>query len=213
VTQCYEKIAGTYQREVFSPPDPSQIRMYERQMALALETYSTALDQAKTIESEGGVIVEQAGGSAHGATEVLYRVHASRLKCLISAVSRQENETERAELEALRLVERHWFKKPPEGQKTEELHIRDRVWNVLADIVSALAHCRLNQQYFHRSVYRHAQALMWAPVLNDPVAGRADGSLGTIAATRSYHIRGLNNSTHAANSAEVVMSSLFDKKR
>jgi hypothetical protein len=84
---------------------------------------------------------------------------------------------------------------------------------VLADIVSALAQCRIEQPYFHRSVYRHAQALMWAPVFYDPVAGIADGSLGFIPAMKSHLLRGLNSTTACVDSAEVVIHPLFEKKR
>lgn len=178
-------------------------------MSLALESYSVAYWQAKSIEDEGGFIVDQSGGSAHGSTEVLYRLLASRLKCLIEAVSRESSELAQAEAEALRITEKYWFQ---QAGKSSGLDRRDRVWNVLADVVTGLAQCRLNHAYFHRSVYRHAQALMWAPVLYAP-SNAADGSLGTVPATRSYQVRGLNNSTHAANSAEVIMSSLFDKRR
>lgn len=170
------------------------------------------MEQAKDIESDGGFVVGQQGGSSHGSTEVLYRMQASRLKCLISAVSQDENSMEAAEAEALRLTERNWFKEP-EGNEVaiESTNTRDRVWLVFTDVVTGLAQCRLDHHFFHRSVYRHAQALMWAPLLCDPTS--TDGSLGMVPALRSYTVRGLNNSTHAANSAEVVMSALFDKKR
>lgn len=182
-------------------------------MSNSLEAFSVALKEARQIESHGGFIVEQAGGSAHGTTEILYRIHASRLKCLIAAVSAPEEELEEAELEALRITEKHWFKALWKNQKIKDIHIRDRVWYVLSDIVTALVQCRLNQTFFHRSVYRHAQALMWATVLDDPIAGRVEGSLGAVAATKSFQIRGLNNSTNVASSAAVVMGNLFDKKR
>lgn len=179
-------------------------------MASAIGMYSTAYEQAKSIENDGGFIVDQSGGSSHGSTELLYRMLASRLKCLILSASQAADDLEQAEAEALRLTERHWFKKP-EDTVPKELHTRDRIWTVLSDVVTGLAQCRVEQAFFHRSVYRYAQALMWAPVLYDPNC--TEGSLGTVPATRSYQIRGLNNSTHAANSAEVIMSSLFDKKR
>jgi hypothetical protein len=212
--QCNEKIAGTYRHEAYggaTSEEELQPRMYEKYMALSMEKYSTAYAQANSIENDGGFLVDQSGGSAHGSTELLYRMLASRLKCLISAASRGEAELERAEAEALRLTERHWFKKPEEESVSKDLHTRDRVWNVLSDVVTGLAQCRIDHSFFHRSVYRYAQALMWSPILYDPSS--SEGSLGTVPATRSYQIRGLNNSTHAANSAEVIMSSLFDKKR
>eukprot|EP00980_Cylindrotheca_fusiformis_P026362 scaffold15973_cov120-Cylindrotheca_fusiformis.AAC.3 len=208
VGKCDEKIAGTYSQETFSESS----RKYEENMASALQHYSSALEQAEDIENDGGFVVGQQGGSSHGSTEVLYRLQACRLKCLVAAVSEDEGEIEAAEAEALRLTEAHWFKKPDERDAAgASATTRDRVWNVFTDIVAGLAKCRLDHHFYHRSVYRHAQALMWAPLLCDPTS--TEGSLGMVPATRSYTIRGLNNSTNAATSAEVVMSSLFGKKR
>ena len=180
-------------------------------MKLALQAYATSLTQAKSAEASGDLCAEHDGGSSHGAAEVMYRLHASRLKCLIVAVNRKEDERDTAELEALRLVECFWFADPDEMRR--ESAVRERVWSVLVDVVSALARCRLDNAYFHRSVYRHAQALMWAPVLYNPVEGRAKGSLGTVSATWACKIRGLNYATTAAHSAMAVMSTLFEKKR
>jgi hypothetical protein len=155
------------------------------------------LTQGKKIEASGGFLIEQNGGSSrHGSTEVLvlYRLHASRLKCLLTAVINNTHEDDRSysELEALRLTEKYWYK-TPEGDLPTDL--RAQVWNVLTDVVAALAQCRIEHCYFHRSIYRHAQALMWAPVLFDPVNGRVDGSLGTVPSTWAFKLRGLNYST------------------
>jgi len=214
IGKCNEKIAGTYQGEKFHEKTAGgtvQARMYEQYMALAMDNYSRAFSEVIAIESDGTFTVDQQGGSSHGSTEVMYRIHASRLKCLVSAVSHAEEELEVAEAEALRLTESQWFKEPDSVMDSSALHTRDRIWNVLSDVVAGLAQCRLDHNFFHRSVYRYAQALMWSPLLYDPTS--CEGSLGTVPATRSYQIRGLNNSTHAAHSAEVIMSSLFDKKR
>lgn len=180
-------------------------------MASALSQYATAYAQAKKIEDDGGFIVDQSGGSAHGHTEIFYRILATRLKCLLSAATRAESEFSQAEEEALRLSETNWFKPPEDLEAIKTENIRDRVWRVLADVVSGLAQCRVDQPYFHRSVYRHAQALMWSPILYDPAS--SEGSLDFVPATRSFQIRGLNNSTPVVQSAEIVMNSLFDKKR
>lgn len=187
------------------------MRRYEHHMSLALNAYATSVAEAKEVEDDGGFIAEQHGGSAHGAVEAVYRLHASRLKCLISAVDRKEDERELAELEALRLTECHWFASLVD--ECSNLTHRDRVWRVLVDAAGALAKCSLDSSFFHRSVYRHAQALMWAPVLYDPVGERASGSLGTVSATWACKIRGLNYATNAASSATSIMSSLFTKKR
>lgn len=186
-------------------------RAYERHMKQALQDYSASYDEAKGIDEDGGLAEVHGGGSSHGLTEVFYRIHATRLKCLLSAVSQREGDRDAAELEALRLTTIRWFHPP-----TDELEagdIRGRVWAVLADVVSAMAQCRIDQTFFHRSTYRHAQALMWAPVLDDPVSGIANGSLGTVSITKGHLLRGLNSTTPSANSAEAILSPLFDKKR
>ena len=177
-------------------------------MSLAFDAYAESLRQAIELEKEGELEVHT-GGSCHGATEALYRLHASRLKCLIAAVDRKDDERELAELEGLRLTEKHWFSKPERPSEG----LRERVWSVLSDLVTALAKCRIDQAHFHRSVYRHAQALMWAPILCDPSGQRQYGSLGTVPATHSFQLRGLNYSTNAANSGLAVIVALFDKKR
>jgi hypothetical protein len=181
-------------------------------MQKALHSYYSSICEAKELENANELIVERSGGSSHGSYEVVYRLHASRLKCLIAAVNRSENERDFAESEALRLTECHWYK-TRESPSNQQLSIRDRVWNVLVDVVTALAQCRLDLPFFHRSVYRHAQALMWAPILSDPEGERSHGSLGTVPATRACKLRGLNDSTNAASSAVVVMGSIFEKKR
>ena len=180
-------------------------------MKLALQAYATSQSQAKLAEASGDISAEQNGGSSHGAVEVVYRLHASRLKCLIAAVDRNEDERVAAESEALRLTECYWFGETEGTQSVSA--VRERIWLVLVDVVNALARCRLDNVYFHRSVYRHAQALMWAPVLYDPVEGRTKGSLGSVAATWACKIRGLNYATTSASSAAAIMSTLFEKKR
>ena len=81
------------------------MRRYEYHMSRALQAYATSVSQAKEVELEGGLIAEQNGGSSHGAVEAVHRLHASRLKCLISGVYRKEDEREIGELEAFRLTE------------------------------------------------------------------------------------------------------------
>ena len=180
-------------------------------MVFALNHYVAALAQVKKIEEDGGAIVDQSGGSSHGRTEIEYRILAVRLKSLIASAVREEREFDRAEEESLRLAGCHWFRKPEDLNSWKTKDIRDRVWVVLADIVAGLAQCRADQPFFHRSVYRHAQALMWAPVLYDPRC--AEGSLGSVPTTHSTLITGLNGSTSASQSAECVIHSLFEKKR
>jgi hypothetical protein len=185
------------------------MRVYEHHFGLALKSYATSLKESQAQERGSGSDIHT-GGSSHGATEVIYRLHASRLKCLLSGAQRNEQERTLAEVEALKLTECFWFDIPDVEPGTD---LRKRVWKVLADVVSALSQCRIKQPFFHRSVYRYAQALMWAPVFDNPETGYSPGSLGTVPATKSYLIRGLNNATPCANSAEVIMACLFEKKR
>lgn len=186
-------------------------RKYEYHLLNALEAYNSSIVEAKDLAAANELVVEGSGGSSHGSAEPLYRLHASRLKCLVRAVNLSQGLRDLAELEALRITECFWYTKEPDldGQ----LSIRDRVWNVLVDIATAMAQFRHDFPYFHRSVYRHAQALMWAPVFHDPVGQRSNGSLGTVPAVKASKLRGLNYSTNAACSGVVVMASLFEKKR
>lgn len=153
VPKCHEKIAATYKLEGHPTSDDNKsCRLYEKHMEEALSAYQASLNEKR---DDGG----EAGGSSHGKLEIFYRLHASRLKCLLVAAVAGEDERTAAEEEALRLTEKFFFSQPD----TTSCNLRDRMWTVLADIVSALASCRLQQVFFHRSVYRHAQALMWAP--------------------------------------------------
>ena len=173
--------------------------------------YAQALKEATKLEEAGSQLIDQAGGSGHGSTEILYRLHASRLKCLIRAVSQNEGEREQAVLEALRLTEKYRFKGPEAESNTLGGDLKERLWIVLADIVDGLSECRKLKPFFHRSVFRHAQALMWSPVFFDPSSSKT--SMDIVPAKHSLQITGLDCSRPAAFSAESVISTLFDKKR
>jgi hypothetical protein len=176
-------------------------------MKEALSAYASALDQKPPSQ------VEHGGGSSHLKFEIVYRLHASRLKCLLVAAVSGEDERGLAEEEALRLTERYFYSQTDVETGEQVARINERIWKVLTDIVAALAQCRLDQSFFHRSVYRHAQALLWAPVLCDPETGWIEGSRSTVRATKSHHLRGLNHATTVAKSASAVMAVLFEKKR
>ena len=89
--------------------------------------------------------------------------------------------------------------------------VHERIWIVFADVVDGLFNCRKLKPYFHRSVYRHAQALMWSPVFYDLASSKRSSDI--VPATHSYQIKGLDSSKPAAFSAESVIGALFDKKR
>ncbi len=178
-----------------------------------MSSYNKALLAAKRYEKEHGHLDSQGGGSAHGIHEMIYRLHASRLKILLRAVRKSKDERTMAEIEALKLTEMYWYEESNDrniDRKVKE--VRERVWAVLADIVDCMVYCRREQTFFHRSVYRHAQALLWAPLFHDPDGAVNKGSNGVVPAYKSYKLRGLSSGSCAA-SAEVILNSLFDKKR
>jgi hypothetical protein len=213
--KCFEKSAKTYTAESFADGEDggkAPPRVYERMMEEAFATYQKSLDEASALDEEGALPDVHAGGSSHGKAEVVYRLHASRLKCLIAAYKYPDSVREKAVAEAVRLTRCHWYDRDSTAANTEP-SINVMVWKILADIVAALAQCRLEHQFFHRSVYRHAQALMWAPAIHDPDTGLVRGSLGVVPATKSHLLRGLNSSMACANSAEVIISALFEKRR
>jgi len=143
--------------------------------------------------------------------EIIYRLHASRFKVLLRAVI-TTLDRDAAELEALRITEEHWYDRQVTSADRSGGTIRERVWNVLCDVVSAFAACRRDAPFFHRSVFRHTQALLWAPVFDNPDGDLSSGSLGTIAPTKGYKLRGFNGIS-CAQSAELLIGELFEKKR
>ena len=193
-------------------------------MKESLSIYAKALEEVTQMESEGRLVDQQGGGSSSGATEAFYRLHASRLKILIRAVRRSNNERPQAELEAIRLTSKHHYSELHSGgsdnanvyddEKSECTDVRDKVWEIFGDIVAAMAQCRVNNSFFHRSVYRHAQSLLLAPIVNNPNDECVYhlGSLGSLPLTRAYHLRGLSTDS-CAKSAASIMAPLFDKKR
>ena len=174
------------------------------------------------MENEGRLVDQQGGGSSSGSTEAFYRLHASRLKILLRAVRRHTEERKCAEIEAIRLISVHKYSESfalPEDFNGDSNTIsndlvRDKIWGTFSDIVSAMAQCRVKDAFYHRSVYRHAQCLLFAPIVNDPYNDDTYrlGSLGSIPITRAYHLRGLSTDS-CAKSAASIIASLFDKKR
>lgn len=199
-------MATTFIGERFGGP----MRRYEINTTKALESYALSLKEAKEVEAEGTVLSNQNGGSDHGSTEALYRLHASRFKCLIEAVRQKDDVREEAECEALRITEKHWY---TQGKGEPMGTTRERIWNVLKDVVSALVQCPKEHSYFHRSVYRHAQALLWSAILLDPSKGMNPGTITSLPQSGIVGLEGLDSTKTIAVSAAKVISSLFDKKR
>jgi len=139
-------------------------------LILLYNSYSDALSAAKQAKVEGNlsnVGISPFGGSSHGVIEFIYRIHASRLKVMLTAVRLSENIRENAEQEALRISEKYWFEEENK-MSSENITIctRKRVWLVLEDVVAAMNYCRRMQPFFHRSVYRHAQAVSEIIIFN-----------------------------------------------
>ena len=98
---------------------------------------------------------------------------------MIAATKKHGTDRKAADLEALRIIEKYSFDDVTESNNEEmsTSMIRERIWSVLADIVEGLSWCRRNQGYFHRSIYRHAQALLWAPLFHNPDGAVGEGSV------------------------------------
>ena len=225
VFKCYEKMACTYFLQEYTSVTESieestrdeKARMYEKIMSKSLSSYTSALRKVEELERDGKMFDQRGGGSSSGTTEAFYRLHASRLKILIRAVRRKEDERHPAELEAIRLLLKDQAKEGEESKDDEphnEKYVRNKIWELFGDLATAMAQCRDKDPFFHRSVYRHAQALLLAPIVNDPYDRDVYrlGSLGSIPITRAYHLRGLSSDS-CAKSAASIIAALFDKKR
>jgi len=209
VGKAFEKIASTFIDETYS--EDNSVRSYETNMVSALESYSSALYDANGADSKNvGTDKSRVGGSSHGSTEILYRLHATRLKVIISAIRKSIGERHVAEREAIRIASLHWFDES--NRSSPSAGTREKIWDILADIVGALTQCRIIEPLFHRAAYRVAQAFNWAPAFHDPDCDFSVGSMQAVPATKSYKIRGLNSGPCAESSA-VVIGSLFEKRR
>jgi hypothetical protein len=214
--KCFEKIAQTYSKEKYyeqNLEDVIKIRLYEVMMAKAFNAYIKSEKEVTALHKEGALSEVQAGGSSHGRAEVIYRLHASRLKCVIKALQYPDLVREKSLAEAIRLASCTWYDSANACTFENGRDINDVLWKVSIDIVAALAQCRLDNPFFHRSVYRHAQALMWAPALQSPEAGIVAGSNSTLPTSKCRDFRGLSSATSCTVSAEVVLSALFEKRR
>ena len=84
---------------------------------------------------------------------------------------------------------------------------------MLVNVVSALAQCRIDCPYFHRSVYRHAQALCWAPIFLNSDNINREGSLQILPPQKACMLRGCNSNSPCVKSAVSILRVLFEKKR
>lgn len=136
IGKCFEKNVSTLKEEKYSSDsakDGRPARLYETVMTFAIRNYSKAFVDARAAEqSSGGPDKSNLGGSSHGAFEYLYRLHASRLKVLLSAIRCSKEECELAEVEAFRIASQTWF---DESNETSTSGVRGKTWDIFVDCV------------------------------------------------------------------------------
>lgn len=207
IGKCCEKIASTLREEIYPTNDDQLKRLYETTMTEAIHNYSVALSDAQKVESQDN----KTGGSSHGSREVLYRLHATRFKVLLSAIRHTADERELAEMEACRISSMSWFDDSNKLQTPVD-DVRSKTWDSYVDCVQGLGSCRKGIPYFHRAAYRLAQALHWAPAFHDPSFCFGIGSVEIIPSSKRDRISELDKNSFAECAASVI-DSLFDKKR
>ena len=212
IGKCSEKIASTLQGEKYPTDEDQPKRAYETAMIEAITNYSASLHDAQKVEKAGGGNDNKSGGSSHGSREVLYRLHASRLKVLLSAIRQAPDVRRLAETEAYIITSTSWF---DDSNKLESstVPIRDNTWDIFVDCVQGLASCRKAVPYFHRAAYRLSQALLWAPTFHDPNVYSLTGSIENIPPSKRNRIGELLGKGSTFECAASVIEGLFDKKR
>eukprot|EP00986_Skeletonema_menzelii_P020752 scaffold32200_cov148-Skeletonema_menzelii.AAC.5 len=211
IGKCCEKIASTLCEEIYQSDVSQTKRMYETMMTAAIENYAAALGDAQKAEKAGGGQDNKNGGSSHGSREVLYRLHATRFKALLSAIRQAADERGLAETEACRISSTSWFDDSNKLQTSDD-DIRHNIWDLYVDCVQGLSSCRKGISYFHRAAYRLAQALHWAPAFHDPCFSLHTGSIESIPSSKRERISELDKNSFAECAASVI-GTLFDKKR
>ena len=204
IGKCYEKVSSTLTKEKFQE---AQTREYEQIMIAAMESYRTAHSDAEKNKEEGNS--GQGGGSSHGIQELVYRIHATRLKVLIAAIQVPLAELDLSLKEATRICEMCPFE--PESIDDVNQSRHEKLWSLFVDAIRGIASCRKASPFFHRSQYRHCQALLWAPVFFNPF----DYAIGIIPQIPNHIKKSIPNMDFDdfVQSADSVISTLFDKKR
>lgn len=230
VGKSLEKISSTLQDESYllcnAIQGETSRRKYEAYMAEALASYSKALAEASKASDKATPKQIDVGGSSHGSLEVLYRLHATRLKVITTAALRSKEECSIAEKEGIRLASTAWFNSLNKPNASASL--RNQVWSLLADCCdgrfanrvsflflgsdyrAAMINCRKKQPLFHRAAFRLAQAYNYAPVFHRPDC-QLDSS-ACVPDVKTFTIPGLAAGPCAESAAEVI-GTLFDKKR
>jgi hypothetical protein len=188
-------------------------------MTNAFKRYVRAISEVQKDEKEGNLPELPVGGSTHGSTELTYRIHATRLKVLLASIRDQGGNSSKRQGEALRLVSMYWETPPvafdfEEGTRNNSFQLQESRWEVLVDIVFGLASCREKKHYFHRSVFRHAQAILWAPFVYhggknafDVTKEKGSGEKDLSILSNEYR-----NTVYLGRASRVI-SQICDKKR
>ena len=224
--KCQEKVANTYWDEKFPPVinvdnDESSSRAYAMWMAHAITNYINGYNEAK--QADHSQMIGYDGGSSHGDEEKYYRLHATRLKVLLRAIKscyylnrKENNNTLRINLlksEVLQILANDGFDGEQQAcATTVTMPTVKKLWKIALNIIESLAKCRKHHSYFHRSIYRHAQALLWLPFIYN------DSNIYEMAKTglpkeEVANISGLNTTSGVVPSALSVLRCLFEKKR
>lgn len=158
--------------------------------------------------------------------DALYRLHASRLRVLLSSSSDTGGG---CDAKLLRALGRHRFNKEAdaaagdEGEGEEEDADPARLrWRLLLDCLEGLGACRQLDAFDHRSVYARARALEQLPrflfptLLLSPKDERRIGHEALVPAIRR-HLAGQGEASALAEAAQRAardaMHLLFEKKR
>ena len=150
IGKCYEKIAGTYSlgTDEWTTYTKAALKNFKGAFEKGSETDKLSLGKDKRSD--------EMGGCCHGLTEVYYRLHAFRMKVFLKAAMTENVDSIMAALDLI--------SPGPLAGSLEKL--RDNALVTVKGLAEAFTNCRKHtNQYFHRSVYRHAQLILLSPAL------------------------------------------------
>ena len=212
--KCCEKLASTY---------PLSSVPYKDHMLRALALYNKSYAAGAAREGPGYSKEKRGdefGGCSHGSIEVFYRLHACRFKCILRAL-RSEDKKNAIE-NTLEMVELYQFEdtfEPLASFESDADALSGRLFSFVKDIASAFCYCRSKtNNYFHRSVYRHAQLLLFSPAIVQhelawPKTPIEIISLPQLSQEQKGQVQGyVLGCTHFASAADCL-AVLFNKKQ
>ena len=150
IGKCHEKIAGTYSlgTEEWKTHAKAALKMLKEAFEKGSETDKISIGKDKRSD--------EMGGCCHGLAEVYYRLHAFRMKVFLKAARTGDSNSIMAALDLI--------SPGPLAGSLEKL--RDNAMATVKGLAEVFTNCRKHtNQYFHRSVYRHAQLILLSPAL------------------------------------------------